>query len=122
MSRGLDVREDRARDTPLAGWDGGTDQGYLRTLVERWGGFDWVSQQAVLNRHPQFLTEIDGHVVHPHVTMPAEPTTEPATLATDERDFLARCRVSHETGTAYAHVQRTRPDTLAAALNDSLAA
>ncbi|MCT2584576.1 epoxide hydrolase family protein [Actinophytocola gossypii] len=204
-------------------WDAGVDQGYLRALVERWrNGFDWTSQVNVLNRHPQYLAEIDGHVVHflhvrgrgqkpfplllthgwpstcweflplvehlsamtfdlvipslpgfafsppvphaaaipgiwhrlmtdvlgyprygahggdigamvtnrlaldhpdnvagIHVTMPAEPTIDPATLTCEEHEFLAQRRMSHETDSAYAHAQRTRPDTLAAALNDS---
>jgi pimeloyl-ACP methyl ester carboxylesterase len=210
------------------GWDGGTDQSYLRALVARWrDGFDWPSRQKMLNRHPQFLAEIDGHVVHflhirgrgpapfplllthgwpstcwelvplaehlsttqesgdsfdlvipslpgfafsdavphataipgiwhrlmtdvlgyprygahggdigamvtnrlaldhpgavagLHVTMPAEPTADPATRTAEEHEFLARRRMSDEQDSAYAHVQRTRPDTLAAALNDS---
>lgn len=54
-----------------------------------------------------------------HVTMPAEPAADPASLTEEERAFLAGRLVSRETGGAYAHVQRTRPDTAAMALNDS---
>jgi pimeloyl-ACP methyl ester carboxylesterase len=54
-----------------------------------------------------------------HVTMPAEPAADPTTLTAEEKAFLEQRQASHETGGAYAHVQRTRPDTLAVALNDS---
>jgi pimeloyl-ACP methyl ester carboxylesterase len=214
------------------GWAGGVDQEYLRALVERWRGeFDWPARQRDLNRHPQFVVEIDGRIVHflhvrgrgetpfplllthgwpstcweflpliprlvdperhggraddafdlvipslpgfsfsdpaphaasipstwhrlmtevlgyprygahggdigamvtnrlaiehpdavagIHVTMPAEPAIDPATLTTEERTHLAMRLVGQETGGAYAHVQRTRPDTVAIALNDS---
>jgi pimeloyl-ACP methyl ester carboxylesterase len=63
--------------------------------------------------------EHPDHVTGIHVTMPAEPTAAATTLTAREREFLAERRVNHETNGAYAHVQRTRPDTLATALNDS---
>jgi pimeloyl-ACP methyl ester carboxylesterase len=221
----LDRRLDETRWSRGArpGWDAGVDQGYLRALVERWRDeLDWKAQENVLNRHPQFLAEIDGHVVHflhvrgcgqepfplllthgwpstcweflplvehlstvgfdlvipslpgfafsapvphaaaipgiwhrlmtdvlgyprygahggdigamvtnrlaiehpdsvagIHVTMPAEPTAAPATLTAEEQDFLTQRRMGHEPDGAYAHVQRTRPNLLATALNDS---
>ena len=37
----------------------------------------------------------------------------------DERAFFERLSAQHETDGAYGHVQATRPDTLAIALNDS---
>jgi pimeloyl-ACP methyl ester carboxylesterase len=214
------------------GWDAGLDQAYLQDLVEHWrDGYDWLSCQEVLNRHPQFLVEVDGHVVHflhvrghgptpfplllthgwpstcweflslvdhlsdpgrhggttaesfdlvipslpgfafsapvphagiipslwhrlmtevlgyqrygahggdigamvtnrlavehpeavagIHVTMPAEPAADSATLTPEEHAYLTERQVGQETGGGYAHVQRTRPDTLATALNDS---
>ncbi|GAB3756882.1 epoxide hydrolase family protein [Microlunatus parietis] len=55
-----------------------------------------------------------------HVTMPAEPYLEPGTgLTEDEQAFLRDRRISQERGTAYAHLQRTRPATPAHALADS---
>ncbi|HEY7595230.1 MAG TPA: alpha/beta fold hydrolase [Actinophytocola sp.] len=206
------------------GWAAGVAQTYLRALLERWrDGFDWPARQAWLNRHPQYLAEVDGQVVHflhvrgrgpapfplllthgwpstcweflplvdhlpgfdlvipslpgfgfsqpvpdaaqipavwhrlmtyvlghprygahggdigamvtnrlalefpdavagIHVTMPAEPAEPAAGAGTPtgaERTFLARRRAAQEAGGGYAHIQRTRPDTIATALNDS---
>jgi pimeloyl-ACP methyl ester carboxylesterase len=37
----------------------------VRELAAYWAdGFDWRAQEAKLNRHPQFLTEIDGQTIH----------------------------------------------------------
>lgn len=37
----------------------------MRELAAYWAdGFDWRAQEARLNRHPQFLTEIDGQTIH----------------------------------------------------------
>ena len=48
-----------------AGWDYGTDLGYLRDLVGYWGnGFDWRAREAALNSFDQFTTSIDGQRVH----------------------------------------------------------
>jgi len=51
-----------------AGWDYGTELGYLRELVAYWRDkFDWRAQEAALNRFAQFRTAIDGvrlHFVH----------------------------------------------------------
>lgn len=55
-------------------------------------------------------------VTHAHFPTTAERRglDEPDAVA-----FFARIAASHETDGAYGHVQATRPDTLAAALNDS---
>jgi pimeloyl-ACP methyl ester carboxylesterase len=83
---------------------------------ERYGAHGGDIGAMVTNRlaveHPDAVAGI-------HVTMPAEPATDPATLTSEERSFLAERLVGQETGGAYAHVQRTRPDTIALALNDS---
>jgi epoxide hydrolase len=65
-------------ELPDAGWDYGVPLGYTRELVEYWrNGFDWRAQEARLNEHPQFITEIDGQRVHfLHVRSP-----EPDALA-----------------------------------------
>ena len=48
-----------------AGWDYGTDLGYLRELVAYWSdGFDWRAQEARLNAVDGFMTEIDGQPIH----------------------------------------------------------
>lgn len=37
----------------------------MRELAAYWAdGFDWRAQEALLNRHPQFVTEIDGQTIH----------------------------------------------------------
>jgi epoxide hydrolase len=59
----------RWTDEPAgAGWDMGTNLGYLKRLMQRWrDGYDWRAQEAQLNRLPQFTAEVDGtrlHFVH----------------------------------------------------------
>jgi epoxide hydrolase len=75
----LHERLDRTRyaaPTPGAGWDQGTPPDYLREMVQRWKRFDWRALEERLNRHPQFLTEIDGQPIHfLHVRSPHEAAT-----------------------------------------------
>ncbi|GAA2815693.1 epoxide hydrolase family protein [Saccharopolyspora taberi] len=65
-----DLRERLARvrwpdELPGLGWEHGAPVGYLRDLAEHWRtGYDWRAQEARLNQHPQFTTEIDGARVH----------------------------------------------------------
>ena len=48
-----------------AGWSYGTDQAYLRDVVEHWRHrYDWRATEAELNRWPQFVTEAAGERVH----------------------------------------------------------
>ena len=50
---------------PGAGWDYGTELGYVRDLVTYWNeSYDWRKQEARLNSFEQFVTEIDGQRVH----------------------------------------------------------
>ncbi|GAA3071201.1 epoxide hydrolase family protein [Streptosporangium carneum] len=60
------------------GWERGVPLGYLRELAEYWRtDYDWRAAEALLNRHPQFTTAIDGANVHfMHVRSP-----EPDALA-----------------------------------------
>lgn len=52
-------------EIPGAGWDYGTNLGYLRELAAYWHtGFDWRAQETKLNAFRQFRTEIDGQRVH----------------------------------------------------------
>ncbi|MFJ7219480.1 epoxide hydrolase family protein [Amycolatopsis sp. NPDC098790] len=63
------------------GWERGVPAAYLRDLAEYWRtGFDWRAAERELNRHPQFVTEIDGANVHfVHVRSP-EPSAVPLLL------------------------------------------
>ena len=57
-------------------------------------------------------------VVATHAHFPSRAEREELTDA-EERRFFARLAADHDAHGAYGHVQATRPDTLAAALNDS---
>lgn len=47
------------------GWKKGPPSDYLRKLVDYWvNKFNWKEQEALLNKYPQFTTEIDGQVIH----------------------------------------------------------
>jgi pimeloyl-ACP methyl ester carboxylesterase len=65
--------------------------------------------------------EFPERLVGLHVALVAEPDVGPgcAPLSDAERAMLAERLAGQETGGAYAHVQRTRPQTLAFALSDS---
>ena len=44
-----------------AGWDYGTELGYLQELVRYWAdGFDWHAREEVLNSLPQHRAEVDA--------------------------------------------------------------
>ena len=46
-------------------WRYGTDTRYLAELVRYWTeGYDWRTQEAALNRWPQFRVSIDGIAIH----------------------------------------------------------
>ena len=48
-----------------AGWDYGTNVGYLKELVDYWQHtFDWRAQEARLNHFAQFRTRLDGVHIH----------------------------------------------------------
>lgn len=64
--------------------------------------------------HPEAVQGII--VTHSHFPSREE---RAALTAPDEQAFFARLDAAHGTDGAYGHVQATRPDTLAAALNDS---
>ncbi|MFD0692227.1 epoxide hydrolase family protein [Actinomadura fibrosa] len=52
-------------ELPGTAWTRGIPLGYVRELAEHWRcRYDWRSAEAALNRHPQFLTEIDGATIH----------------------------------------------------------
>jgi pimeloyl-ACP methyl ester carboxylesterase len=65
-----DLRDRLARakwPQPLdgAGWDYGTEQGFLRAIVDRWlDGYDWRATEAELNDTGSYLIEAAGERVH----------------------------------------------------------
>jgi pimeloyl-ACP methyl ester carboxylesterase len=54
-----------ANEVAGAGWSYGPTTDFVSGMVDRLlNGFDWRAQEAVINRHPQFTTEIDGQTIH----------------------------------------------------------
>lgn len=54
-----------ASEVAGAGWSYGPTQAYVTGMIDRLrNGFDWRAQEAAINRHPQFTTEIDGQTFH----------------------------------------------------------
>lgn len=48
-----------------AGWDYGTDQAFLRSVIDRWvDGYDWRRTEAELNGWGSFVTTAAGQRVH----------------------------------------------------------
>jgi microsomal epoxide hydrolase len=68
-------------ELPDAGWDYGVPLEHVQHLADYWRhGYDWRSQEARLNRWPQFRTTIDGANIHFfHVRSP-EPDAFPLIL------------------------------------------
>jgi pimeloyl-ACP methyl ester carboxylesterase len=85
---------------------------------ERFGAHGGDIGAMVTNR---LAYEFPQHVLGIHVALVAEPCVGPGApaLSDAERAMLTARAVGEETGGAYAHIQRTRPQTLAYALNDS---
>ncbi|WP_457445693.1 epoxide hydrolase family protein [Roseateles sp. P5_E4] len=75
------LRQTRWPQTTVQDWSRGQPTGFVRELAEQWlDGYDWRPHEAELNRHPQFLTEIDGQTIHfLHVRSP-EPHALPLIL------------------------------------------
>jgi len=47
------------------GWDYGTDQTFLRSVIDRWtNGYDWRRTEAELNEYESFVTTAAGQRVH----------------------------------------------------------
>ncbi|WP_378947906.1 epoxide hydrolase family protein [Mesorhizobium sp. ANAO-SY3R2] len=67
---------------PDAGWEYGTESGYLRELCEYWRSeFDWRKAEARLNAFPQYMTEIDGQRLHFYHIRSPEPDATPLLIS-----------------------------------------
>ena len=52
-------------EIPGAGWDYGTNLGYIKGLVSYWrNDYDWRVHERMLNGFPQFKAEVDGLGIH----------------------------------------------------------
>ena len=64
-----------------AGGDYGTDQSFLRSVIERWtSGYDWRRTEAELNRWGSFTVTAAGQRVHLLHTRSADPDAIPLVL------------------------------------------
>jgi pimeloyl-ACP methyl ester carboxylesterase len=70
-----------ASDAPGAGWSAGPTNAFVAGMVERLQrGYDWRAQEAAINTHPQFTTEIDGQTIHFLHTKAGKPDATPLLL------------------------------------------
>lgn len=82
----LDDLRDRLRGTVWpdqvdgAGWDYGTELGFLRGIAEDWARFDWTAREKALNELPHVLVESGGLRVHAIHQRSAEPDALPLVL------------------------------------------
>ena len=52
-------------DSPDAGWEYGSNLGYVRELVEYWRtAFDWRAQERAMNRLDHYRAQVDGSGIH----------------------------------------------------------
>ncbi len=66
---------------PGSGPGYGVSLSWLQSLVEYWReGYDWRSFEARLNSYPQFITEIDGQLIHFLQVKSPEPDALPLIL------------------------------------------
>jgi epoxide hydrolase len=67
---------------PGESWAAGVPPEYLRELVGYWRStYDWRAHEARLNTYPQFLTRVDGNVVHLVHLRSANPDAIPILLS-----------------------------------------
>ena len=64
----LTERLERTRwpdDSPDAGWEYGSNLGYVQELVEYWRtAFDWRAQERAINRLAHYRAQVDGSGIH----------------------------------------------------------
>lgn len=54
-----------ANALPGADWSYGPTASFVSSRIERLlSGYDWRAQEAAINAHPQFTSEIDGQTIH----------------------------------------------------------
>ena len=54
-----------ASTVPGTGWEAGPTEAFVGAMLDRLGnGYDWRAEEAAINAHPQFTTEIDGQTIH----------------------------------------------------------
>lgn len=52
-------------EAPGAGWSAGPSAEFMQRAIARLQrGYDWRVHEAAINRHPQFIAEIDGQTIH----------------------------------------------------------
>lgn len=50
---------------PVDDWSQGAPLAWVQDICRHWAdGYDWRAREALLNRHPQFVTAIDGLDIH----------------------------------------------------------
>jgi epoxide hydrolase len=70
-----------ANEVPGAGWSYGPTTDFVGGIIDRLlNGFDWRAQEAAINRHPQFVTEIDGQTIHFLHVRASQPAATPLLL------------------------------------------
>ncbi|XP_046418308.1 juvenile hormone epoxide hydrolase 1-like isoform X2 [Neodiprion fabricii] len=70
----------RSLTKPLEGaaWTYGVNTGYLQTVLEYWREkYNWTERQALLNKYPQFKTNIQGLDIHFYHVKPTVPKDRP---------------------------------------------
>lgn len=70
-----------AATLPSDDWGVGTPDAYLRDMVRRWLTFDWRVEEARMNSRPNFLTHVDGQVIHFQHVRSHHPKAVPLLLA-----------------------------------------
>ncbi|XP_046739169.1 juvenile hormone epoxide hydrolase 1-like [Diprion similis] len=56
------------------GWTYGINSDYFQTIIEHWRTkYDWTKRQALLNKYPQFKTNIQGLDIHFYHVKPTVP-------------------------------------------------
>ena len=54
-----------AATVPSTGWEAGPTAEFVTGMLDRLAnGYDWRANEAAINAHPQFTTEIDGQNIH----------------------------------------------------------
>nr|BFF11584.1 epoxide hydrolase [Microbacterium flavescens] len=109
------------RDGPVDEMRLATTMHQLMTEVLGYSSYLTYGEDVTANVNDLIASEHPEAVIGLIATHAHFPSSHERTVLThpDERAFFARIADDHEAHGAYGHIQATRPDTLAAALNDS---